>query len=223
MHEVQRGILKRLSTRVGLRFSEIKPKGVESNRFMYHLRSLIDGGYVKKVATLYRLTSKGKSFVDRVSSETFEERIQPKIVTLVICKNKRGEYLLYRRGKQPFLGKVGFPYGKIHMGERVLEAAERELQEKTGLSAPLVYRGDVYITVHDEEDLVTQMLCHVFSGTEPKGDLLVRSPIGSCYWGLPEKVSKSDEIPGFSQVFQLSRGPAIKPFFKEYFLDIHED
>lgn len=223
MHEVQRGILQKLSQKSGLRFSEIKPRAVESNRFMYHLKSLLDENLVKKTGLLYRLTPKGKGLVDRVSDSSFEERIQPKIVTLIACtREDDGSYLLYRRGKQPFLGKVGFPYGKIHMGERVAEAASRELKEKTGLSAELIYRGDVYITVHDEEELVTQMLCHVFSGTNPSGVLKRDSSIGQCFWSSLERVTREEEIPGVRQVLKLLTSSG-EPFFKEYFLDVHDE
>lgn len=223
MHELQRAILKKLSQERGLRFSDLKPRGVESNRFMYHLRSVMSEGLVKKTGTLYRLTPKGKGFVDRVSSINFKERIQPKIVTLIVCsRDDDGSYLLYRRARQPFLGKIGFPYGKIHMGERVLDEAGREFKEKTGLSAELKYRGDVYITVHDEEELVTQMLCHVFSGSNPTGVLKKDSSIGECFWSTIDRVKKEEEIPGVTQVYKLLKSSP-RPFFKEYFLDVHED
>ena len=223
MHEVQRSVLRRLSARNGLRFSEIKPRGVESNRFMYHLKALIDASLVRKNGLLYKLTAKGKGYIDRLSDVDFKERIQPKIVTLIVCKNEKGQYLLYKRGKQPFLDKIGFPYGKIHMSERIEDAALRELREKTGLTAQLTYRGDVYITVHDEEELLTQMLAHVFSGRKPKGIPTNNSSIGKCFWGEPSKVSIGEEIPGFHQVFRLVEGTVSRTFFKEYFLDVHED
>jgi ADP-ribose pyrophosphatase YjhB (NUDIX family) len=223
MHELQRAILKKLSQENGSRFSDLKPRGVESNRFMYHLRSVMNEGLVKKAGVLYRLTPKGKGFVDRVSSATFKERIQPKIVALVVCRREDdGSYLLYRRSRQPFLGKVGFPYGKIHMGERVQDAAARELKEKTGLSADLRYRGDVYVTVHDEENLVTQTLFHVFSGENPSGILRRDSSIGDCFWSALDRIKREEEIPGVSQVHKLVKGSE-EPFFKEYFLDIHEE
>lgn len=204
-----------------LRFSEIKPRGLESNRFMYHLVALMNDGLVKKVATTYLLTAKGKQFADRVSHGEFTERIQPKIVTLLVVSKDNG-YLLYRRGHQPFLSKVGFPYGKIHLGERIEEAAHRELKEKTGLSvSQLTYCGDVYITVHDEEDLITHMLCHVFSGTDPKGTLTTEASIGECFWAPPDLIPAEDRIPGFTQVLRLIKKNHI-PFFAEYFLDVHE-
>jgi 8-oxo-dGTP pyrophosphatase MutT (NUDIX family) len=122
---------------------------VASNHVSYHVGKLIEQKILKKTGTGYRLTTVGKSLIDRMSLATFTERIQPKIVTLIVCTNATGDMLLYRRRKQPFLGKVGFPYGKIHMGERVADAAAREFQEKTGLTATMRYRGDVYTAVYD--------------------------------------------------------------------------
>jgi ADP-ribose pyrophosphatase YjhB (NUDIX family) len=43
-------------------------------------------------------------------------------------------YLLVQRANPPDQGKWSLPGGKIHVGEPTLEAAQRELQEETGLS-----------------------------------------------------------------------------------------
>lgn len=222
MHRLQERILQKLTLKPALRFSELKPNGIESNQFMYHLHRVVKDELVRKSENLYKLTPKGKRLVDKISlSEGFKERIQPKIVTLIACSNKKGEYLLYKRKKQPFFDKIGFPYGKIHMGERVDEAAHREFKEKTGIDAVLKHRGDVYITVHDEEDLITQMLCHVFSGNSNDLDMLTSSSSGESFWINPDKIKRNEEIPGFRQILTLIR-KRTGFFFEEYFLDIHE-
>lgn len=222
MHEIQRHILKVLTFKNPARFADLKPPRVESNRFMYHLRELLEREFIVKKESRYRLTPSGKRFIDRVSLENLEVRIQPKIVTLLAITNKKGEYLLYRRKRQPFFNYVGFPYGKIHLGERIAEAAKRELTEKTGLNVSLTHRGDVYITVHDEENLITQMLCHIFSGKNPTGQLLEDSSIGHCFFQKSEAIDPKEQIPGFKQIVKLLHASR-KPFFAEYFLDIHEN
>ncbi|MDO8638731.1 MAG: NUDIX domain-containing protein, partial [Candidatus Daviesbacteria bacterium] len=143
MHPIKRQILYQLITNPFLPFSKLKSKEIESNLFIYHLKQLILEGLVKKKADgKYELTSEGIGFTDRLSLSNFKPRIQPKIITLIVCQNKNGEFLLYKRGKQPFLGYTGFPYGKIHLGEKITQAAERELKEKTGLFAKLNHRGN---------------------------------------------------------------------------------
>ena len=217
MHILQQKIISRLLHHSGARFAELKPMGIESNHYVYHLKSLIREGLVKKSGNLYQLTTKGKQLVGRLSFQDFRERIQPRIVTMVACKNSRREYLLYRRNREPFLNTVGFPYGKIHLGETILEAAERELKEKTGVSAKLKHRGDVYLTTYENNDLLSQTLCHIFSGDKPVGRLVERSEKGECFWAKWDTMKKSELIPGFAEIVKLLKDkPAKNLFFGEY-------
>jgi ADP-ribose pyrophosphatase YjhB (NUDIX family)/predicted transcriptional regulator len=194
MHEIQKEILKKLSETKKARYSDLKRKDVEGNIFSYHLKSLMKEEYVTQKERGYVLTPKGKHFVDRVSSHNFNERIQPKIVTVVILK-KGNKYLLYKRNKQPFFEHTGFPYGKIHLEERIGDAALRELTEKSGLTAKLKYRGHAYFTIHDEVDLVSSMICYVFTGNQISGELLKEFPSGVCYWGSLTDIAKNKLLP----------------------------
>lgn len=236
MHDIQKHILKKLSLAKKCKYSELKPAGVESNKFAYHLQSLISGGLVAaKTADKdggYALTPKGKHYVDTISFESFKPRIQPKIVTLLVLENK-GSYLLYKRRKSPFINHIGFPYGKIHLEERIYEAAERELKEKTGLSAKLMHKGDVYLTVHDETELVSHMLCHVFVGSNPSGVLKAGDPTGECFWSKISDIPPRQLIPGVLQIeklFKANKGKSSGKggangarFFAEYFLNTTDE
>jgi ADP-ribose pyrophosphatase YjhB (NUDIX family) len=69
---------------------------------------------------------------------------QPKVSVAITLErtNKEGEreFLFQQRKKNPyfdFWGRIG---GKVRWGETVIEAAERELEEETGLTAKLEYR-----------------------------------------------------------------------------------
>ncbi len=221
-HPIQQHIIKKLILNRGLRYAELEPPGVTSNLFAYHLGKLVSEKIVAKTSSWYRLTAKGKTLVDKLSLETLEPRIQPKIVTLIACRNRQGNYLLYCRRKEPFFGLIGFPYGKIHLGETIRQAAEREFAEKTGLSATLTHRGNAYLTVSQEGELVSHMLAHVFSGENPRGDLKTDSEIGECFWQKPEKLKTREVIPGFTEILGLLGQRRSGMFFKEYFLDTRE-
>src|SRR5437899_3164953 len=118
MHRLQQHILYQLMRHHDRRYANLKPEDVEGNLFMYHLRQLISKDWVaKREDGHYELTAAGHRHVDGLSFNTLTPRAQPRIVTLLVCRNKAGEYLFLRRKRQPLLGMVGFPYGKIHLGE----------------------------------------------------------------------------------------------------------
>ncbi len=216
MHELQKHILKTLMFSKKAKYSTLKPKEVEGNLFSYHLKNLVKENYIELIDTFYFLSPKGRQYVDTLSSETLHPRTQPKIVSIIVLK-QGDTFLLYKRSKMPFINHIGFPYGKIHLEERVQDAAQRELYEKTGFTAELKHRGDVYLTIHDETELVSHMLCHVFTGTEPTGELK-----GECFWSSIEEIPKTSLIPGVSQIVKLLEKNKTKFFFAEYFLNSSE-
>ena len=222
MHPFKQHILKELTTSEKRRFSQLKPKAIESNLFVYHLKSLVSEGYVKKLEESYQLTALGKRYVDKLSLRNFQPRFQPKIVTVIICKNSKEEYLLCHSSRQPFFGKLCFPYGKIHFGETLKAGAARELKEKTGLSAQITHRADAYLTVYENEELVTHMLCHIFLVAHCKGELKPHSshPGEFCAsWQKITKENRANFIPGFLNFFELVKTNKAL-FFKELTLKI---
>ena len=76
-----------------------------------------------------------------------------------------------------------------------------ELKEKTGLSAILKHCGDTYLTIYVNKKLVEYMLCHVFFGRNPKGNLISKPRSFSCMWRDIKTVKKNEMIPGFIQIF----------------------
>jgi len=220
MHQLQRHILSRLINLGSCRYRDLKPKEVDGNLFTYHLKQLLEAQLVERSANTYKLSASGLRYVDRLSLSDLKERIQPKIVSLIAVRNRRGDWLLYKRGRQPFKGMVGFPYGKTHLGETVLEAAKRELWEKTGLEADLTHRGDAYVTVTRDEELVSVMLAHVFAGKNPRGSLKTNSSIGNCFWAKIVKPDAKVFFPGFADIFQLLAKKTKGRFFTELFYQL---
>lgn len=206
MHPIQNHILKQLISGDSRRFKELKPLGTESNQFVYHLNKLIGQKYVLKISRGYKLASAGKLYIDKLSLKTFFPRFQPKIVTLVICQNSKGEVLVTKQRRQPFFDLLGFPYGKIHFGESIYEAAKRELKEKTNLDCMnLKHCGDAYLTIKDEGEIVSHMLCHVFKGQINRTQELRAASTVSVSWLHPSKFKSAEFIPGILKIFGLTK------------------
>lgn len=158
MHFIQKYILDNLIYAQYLRNRDMRPPHIESNLYQYHLKRLIDSGYVKKAQQGYELSTKGLQYADKHSSDLKTQRPQPKLVTILIIENEKGEVLLVKRDKQPFIGLYNLPSGKIHEGESLIEAGMRELLEKTGITDEinLVPSGTVHLTVADGSDVISE-------------------------------------------------------------------
>lgn len=172
---------------------------------------------MNKVPNGYSLTTKGIHYCSRVKFHDHTIRIQPKVVTLIVCRNKESEYLMYRRTRQPFLGMIGFPYGKIHLGEHAEEAVKRELQEKTGLSATLKQKGIIYLLVTDASgEVIEHMLCHIFAGTNPKGEIEPEKKFGIVSWMSKQDILKDQLMPGVLEVLHIGTSTKQGLQFEEF-------
>jgi 8-oxo-dGTP diphosphatase len=216
MHRLQQHIMQQLITHSECRYADLKPREVEGNLFMYHLKHLIADGLVAKGGDgRYRLTAEGKAYVDRLSLKSFTPRIQPRIVTLMAIQDDNGRWLMYRRKRQPLLDRVGFPYGKIHLGETVKQAAERELKEKTGLVASLTHRGDGYSTIYEEQKPISEILFHLFYGKVSGGKINKTNHVGEPFWTDAAGLKDPAIIPTVSKMLAALRANPDRHFFLE--------
>lgn len=165
-HTVQRDILVRLTQAKTLRFSELKPDGLENNAFMYHLRELIKAKYVTQTDDkAYTLTAAGLSYIDSLSLTNRLPRRQPKLIVILALKNKAGQYLLAKRLVQPTIDTWMLPSGKRHFGETPQEHAERELSEQLSTtSVALTDRGTVDIRIWHDDVLVSHLVARLYVG-----------------------------------------------------------
>ena len=221
MHYIQNKILHALTLTDNARYSQLKPLGIESNLFIYHLKSTMrDHLVIKNVDGSYSLSQEGQAYVDKVSLSSFKLRSQPKIVNLIACTNDAGQWLLYKRKHQPFIGYSGFPYGKIHLGETIKQSSERELLEKTNLQAKLEHRGDAYVTVYQRGALLIHTLFHIHTGHNPSGRLKEETLIGYCYWATVDSKGDSKYFPGFLEIYKLLSKSKKERFFKEFVFEL---
>lgn len=216
MHHIQRKILNKLLYAESLAYSQMRPKGIESNHFAYHLEQLVKDKMVAKKDKLYELAPHGLALVDRMSQTKMVPRVQPHILTIIAVTNSKGQMLLFRRAFQPYIHLYGFPLGKTHLEETVEEAASRELSEKTGLTdVPLLQRGIVYLTIRRRKFIITKVLCHIFEGKSDQPPADISPHRGSASWADVAKLSKKDVMPGFFEIKRLLSKQQSELFFAE--------
>lgn len=221
VHHIQRKILAKLLYAVSLPYARLRPDGVESNHFAYHLEQLLAAKLVSKYDRQYSLTPKGLAEIDRMSHANMTDRLQPHIVTAIDITSQNGKTLLFKRNFQPYIYRLGFPLGKTHYHERIADAAVRELQEKTGLvGVPLMQRGIVYITARQQGEIISKILCHVFSGMAEPGGLPPKTERGECVWMDTGVLNPSELMPGFTEIKALLRQHPDQLFFDEITVEL---
>lgn len=145
IHSAQTTILHHLLFTQGATFTQIqKSTDLTSDHFNFHIKALIEQGYVERVDKQYMLTKQGKEFANRMDTDEKEIEKQPK-VSVAITVERQGsegqrEFLFQQRKKNPYFDFWGRAGGKVRWGESVVEAANRELKEETGLEAKFEYR-----------------------------------------------------------------------------------
>ncbi len=214
-HTIQKQIIQKLSYANRLRFSELKPDRIESNLFMYHLKQLMKLGFVQKVDNSYTLTAVGLAHVDKLSMKDFKHRVQAKIITILAIEHEDGSWLMLRRLHQPYIGKIGFPSGKVHYGESIQAAAERDLIEKAGLSGlDLTYRGSCNFIFDNNGEIVSNILGQIFYAKTDHEKIEKVSEGCETYWtDMPTK--ETDEyIPGYLDIHK-----ALKENKSQFFLE----
>lgn len=176
-HAAQMKILRHLLLSPHAGFAELqKQTALTSDHANFHIKKLVEEGFMAKNADdKYVLTRMGKEYANRMDTDDNVIEKQPKLSVALIIENDEGKYLAQQRLKQPYFGFWGRPTGKIRWGETMLEAAERELLEETGLVADLSVAGFYHKMDYDKEtgDLLEDKVFVLIYGTSPRGDLII--------------------------------------------------
>ncbi len=163
MHYIQKHILDKLRSKESMNYTALKPAEIESGHFRYHLSELVKDGYVVSFTRgKYSLTSKGQSYVDKLSEKRVNPFPMPKVITYTLLKDD-DTLLLHKKPKQPYMGLLNMIGGKLHEGELASEAAMREVKEKTGVTIISPRLAGIFeILIFNDSDLFTHVIAYVF-------------------------------------------------------------
>lgn len=197
-HEAQMKILRHLLLSPSAGFAELqKQTGLSSDHANFHIKKLVDEGYMTKDADeKYILTRLGKEYANRMDTDDNVIEKQPKISVALIVEDDQGRLLAQQRLKQPYYGFWGRPTGKIRWGERMLEAAARELMEETGLTADLSVAGFYHKMDYDKDshELLEDKIFVLVYGTNPAGELIVDGEGHHNEWLSDEALYEQDKF-----------------------------
>lgn len=188
LHYLQIEILKKLTFSPKLKFNQLLIENLESVHMNYHLKKLVSFKLVKKIDEYYALTEQGKDYTNRMDDVVQDIERQPKTSILItgIRENKDGEieFLLTKRLKHPFYGRIAELTGKVRFGETFEEAARRELFEETGLTAKkfvLEKIGHV-LRKNAEGEMLQDVIFYEFFVKDFDGIFIEKLPYQENFW-----------------------------------------
>lgn len=224
IHDAQTKILRELLFLPATNFAELqKVSGLESDHAKFHIKRLVELGYIEKANAQYQLTVKGKEYANKLDTDAGVIERQPKVAVLLIVEREHNgmkQYLLQERRKHPYYGYWGAPTGKIRWGESILETASRELEEETGLIARFEHRGLNHERVRhlDTNEIVEDKIFHLMFTDTATGTLKPEFDGGRNVWRTMEEMkNEPKKYKGFYEEMEAGiRGNAFIEHVQEY-------
>jgi len=117
---------------------------------------------------------------------------------------RNGEVLLASRGRPPFVDVFTLPGGLVEIGEKLEEAALRELHEETGVRARVIgMTGHSDVIVRDDEGVVkTHFLVVSFACAWESGDGVPGEELPVMFWASPEKAASLKLTPNLLPILE---------------------
>jgi 8-oxo-dGTP pyrophosphatase MutT (NUDIX family) len=220
---IQNAILSQLKNAVGLRYSEMQPKGVPNDLYNYHLQYLVKRGLVRRDGEAYALSSAGAQYVADAHAWGGKNNsfFKLNVITIVSRLGNTGVEILNQvRTSHPSYGKIGAPGGVVCKEEGIEAAARRKLAEETGLTATFRHVGMERRMLYHDGDLFSDVLFPFCYADASEGVLYPETPYGRHLWvpleeAIHNESAPYDSLAGIVRVLHAVRDGAIEqlPYF----------
>lgn len=121
----------------------------------------------------------------------------PRVGVSVLC-HRNGLVLLIKRGRAPYKDHWSLPGGLVELGETMLEAAERELMEETGVTARLGAPAETFDSIQRDADgkVSAHFILTVFCGPYQSGSAKPGDDAAALEWVAPDRLDERLTTPG---------------------------
>lgn len=198
LHSVAVMIIRELYLRRFAHYSDLmRPTGLESDVFKFHVRKLVKLGIIEKLETgKYALTPVGKELANRFDYDKKAATRQPKMTTITILRRKNEgtyEYLFHQRSRNPYFGYWGVLGGTVAWGESFEDAARRGVRLRTGLELKNLRLSGYYRQRDFDRQsgvVLEDKLFVVFVADQFSGELAEETEMGRNCWRTIEDIAR---------------------------------
>lgn len=196
IHPAQTKILRELLFLPATNFAGLqKVSGLAGDHAKFHIKRLVELGYIDKIKGNYQLSVKGKEYANKLDTDAGVIERQPKVAVMLVVErviHDEKHYLVQQRLKHPLYGFWGCPTGKVRWGESIFETASRELYEETALKANFEFAGEYHErVVHAKTgEIVEDKIFHVMFTDAATGEPIEQFEGGRNIWRTMQEMKQ---------------------------------
>lgn len=175
---------------------QMRPEGVDSNLFSYHIHYLKTNGIIESVTRgQYHLTTKGMHVAGTFNASTGSEAQDVKSV-IVLYARRGDDVLLFKWSRHPYFGYYTLPHDRYNYGisldDALAEAVQDKLQLTVEQAAPTYQKSGMIHIFHDGQQ-ISCMSAHVYK-VSPDAITERQTRNGDIHWIPVASVESTDTV-----------------------------
>jgi 8-oxo-dGTP diphosphatase len=143
-----------------------------------------------------------------IASGAVPDRLYPQrpILAVSVAVFREGRVLLGRRAREPMLGRFSLPGGVVEVGETLVEAVARELDEEVGVEADIIaFNRHVEPIVWDGDRVRSHFVIASFVARWIRGEPRVSDETDAVVWIDPTGCAPLLTTPELAEILESAR------------------